>query len=305
MKTTDYYFSVLRVVPNVMRGERVNVGLVVFHPGGHDVTIHLHIIKDRLRALDPNLSAIKWDAWAMQAKESLTAIPVENRVHFLQTAFSPITTDTQTGWFKATSEEEVQDNIDGLLKRLVVSPQRVIRIENKGLPRTTKLQAELKNWFKAQKIMGKNMDDLSRSQIVSEYPVSLETDSYADFAFKNGALHVMETMDLRGVNYLSARLRNQAAFKSIVLDQAREVTQGGGQRIAVVSASDYSLVKPAIKMIERNADDVISMESQEDIDRLIRRLTEALHLTTQLSNPTLNLSHNKITDVAFNKMNPF
>jgi hypothetical protein len=286
MNITHYHFAVLRVMPNAMRGERFNIGLAVFHPD-QSVSLHLDVSRERLKALDPNLSVIKWDLWATQARDLLEQLPYEARLNWLKTAFTPITADAELGWFRAANDQEVRDNIESLLKRLVSRPRRLIRAERTKGSQPTRLQSQLKNWFKAQHILGKSMDDLAKNRIVEEYPVSIDTDSYADFAFKNGALHIIETMDLRGVDHLTARLRNQAAFKSIVLDQARDVTQGGGQRIAILAASDYGAVKSAVKMIERNADDVVSMDNPGDVDRLILKLSNALHLQNQIAPPQI------------------
>jgi hypothetical protein len=285
MSTDNCHFSVLRLMPNSMRGERLNVGLVVFHPN-QDVTVHLDVSQERLRSFDPNLAGINWDDWASQAVKILSDAPSDVRATLLKTAFGPITTDAELGWFRASNNVEVQDNVSSLLKRLVSRPVRLVKVGRTHSTRKTKLQTQLKNWFRVQKILGRSMNDLSNNQVVEEYPISIETDSFADFAFKNGALHIMETIDLRGVDHLTASLRNKAAFKSVVLDQAADVTGGGGQRIAIVAASNYAAIKPALKMIERNADDVVAVENHKDVDRLVRKLTEALHLTQML--PSLN-----------------
>ena len=284
MNYHDYRFSVLRVVPNAMRGERVNIGLAAFHPTGK-VTFHLSVNRDRLRALDPNLTAINWETWGAQAEELFSKLPEAARLQWLRTSMAPVTCDAELGLFRATPGDFALQ-VEDLLERLVLKPRRLLQKGQQRKRQPTQLQAQLKSWFKAEKIMGKGMDDITKHRIVEEYPISLETDSFADFAFKNGALHIMETLDLRNIDHLTNRIRNQAAFKSIVLDQARDVI-GHGQRIAIVAATDYLAVKPALKMIERNADDLISMDSQADIDRLVKRLTDALHLSEQLAAPTL------------------
>ncbi|USE78867.1 DUF3037 domain-containing protein [Cupriavidus gilardii] len=283
MTQTDFKFSVLRVIPNAVRGERVNVGLSTVDPSS-TVRIHLHVNRDRLRALDPNLTAIDWENWAEQAETLLNSLPESARTQWLCTGLAPVIADKEFGWFKA-SQDGYDTMVDQLLERLVLKPRKVAERRKSGR-QATHLQAQLRNWFKAEKIMGKSMDDLSRHRIVEEFPVSIETDSFADFAFKNGALHIMETLDLRHVDHLTARLRNQAAFKSVVLDQARDVV-GDGKCIAIVAATDYQAVKPALRMIERNADEVLSIDSPQDVERLATRLSEALHLPNLLVPPAL------------------
>lgn len=284
MNSSNHKFRVLRVTPNPIRGERLNVGLLVTNPEGK-FEVRLHVMRDRLAALDPNLTAIQWEDWAKHAKESIDQLPEELALAWIERGLSPVQADVHDGVFVASSAAEFEVQVQMLLERLVVKPSRQFRAPRSKGKQSTQLQAQFKNWFKSAQILGRTMEDISRRQIVQEYPVSLETDSFADFAFKNGALHILETLDLRGVDHLTPRLRNQAAFKSIVLDQASAVTTGGGQRIAVVAASDYGSVKPAIRLIERSADDLISMDSPNDVQRLVEHLTASLHLSGQLQMP--------------------
>jgi len=151
--------------------------------------------------------------------------------------------------------------------------------------RNNKLTRQLKDWFKQAKVMGRNMDDLSHSRIVEQYPVSVESDVYADFAYKNGHLHVIETLDLRGADHMTPGLRNNAAFKSITLDMARDVV-GQGKRIGIVSASNYANVKSAVRLFERNADELYSLESTDDVQRLADFLASGLHIDGKLLSPT-------------------
>lgn len=284
MNSSNHKFRVLRITPNLIRGERLNVGLLLMNPDGK-CEVRLHIVRDRLAALDPNLTAISWESWAKHVMETINQLPQELVPAWLERGLNPVHADSHDGVFIASSAAEFEEQVQMLLERLVIRPTRQHRAPRSKGKQPTQLQAQFKNWFKGAQILGRSMEDISRHQIVQEYPVSLETDSFADFAFKNGALHILETLDLRGVDHLTARLRNQAAFKSIVLDQASAVTVGGGRRIAVVAATDYASVKPAIRLIERSADDLISMDSPNDVQRLVEHLTVSLHLSGQLQMP--------------------
>lgn len=285
MTVRNYEFAVLRVVPNVMRGERVNVGIAVFDADGN-IGIHLDASKNRLCSFDPNLSAIKWDEWHTQVQQILASMPADSRSYWLAHGLHPVVADEKRGMFRA-DEESYEDNVQDLLRRLVSVPSREVRAQRRLSPQPAGLHAQWKGWFKAQHIMGKRLDDVANHQIVESYPVSADTNTFAEFAFKNGALHIMETLDLRHIDRLTQRQLNQAAFKSVVLDEAQELVRGGGRRIAVISATDYNAVRPAVRMVERMADDVIRMESTDDVSRLVRHIGRALHRTDQLDSTAL------------------
>ncbi|GHJ25962.1 MULTISPECIES: DUF3037 domain-containing protein [Streptomyces] len=49
-----FEYAVLRVVPRVERGERINAGVVVYCRATSFVAARVHLDEDRLRALDPS-----------------------------------------------------------------------------------------------------------------------------------------------------------------------------------------------------------------------------------------------------------
>jgi hypothetical protein len=50
-----FQYTVLRVVPDVARGERVNVGVVLYSPELRFIGARTHVDSERLRALAPDL----------------------------------------------------------------------------------------------------------------------------------------------------------------------------------------------------------------------------------------------------------
>ncbi|WP_250538673.1 MULTISPECIES: DUF3037 domain-containing protein [unclassified Caballeronia] len=286
MNDALYRFSVLRVIPNAMRGERINVGVAITHPNNR-VTVHLGANTDRLKALDPNLTAIRWKTWQEQASDTLQSMPPEARKFWLMHGMRPVVSDEEEGCFRTSEHETFDEIVSDLLRRMVDLPERVIRATKTKQVHSARLHSQLKSWFKGRHIMGSNIDDMNRRCIVEDYPVSRETDTFAEFAFMNGAVHVIETLDLRNVEQLTQRQRNQAAFKSVVLDEARAVTGSSGRRIAVVSATNYEAVRPALRIVERTADDVISMESRQDVLRFANHISRSLHLPSELESESL------------------
>lgn len=288
MNQHNYRFTVLRAVPSLMRGERVNVGIAVFHPDG-DVAVHVGITRNRSRSFDPRLGAIDWQVWQEQVHETLQELPLDSRKYWLMHGLSPIVADEEMGSFRVDGEMSYSDAVGDLLRRLVSVSVREHqpRLQVAQAPR---LKSQLKTWFKAQRIMGSSLDDLYNRRIVEAFPISDETDTVAEFAFMNGSVHVMETLDLRDISHLTQQQKNKAAFKSVVLHEARALPNVG-RRIAVVAATDYQTVRPVVRMVEHAADDMFHMESAEDVHRLVGYIGEALHQPSQLDARALVLPH--------------
>lgn len=276
MKSFDYF--VLRAIPDLVRGETLNVGLVIFV----DDTVSVRVGQEhwRLRALHPNFDALDITRWAQELEAELQTLPSnESRRFFLSSIGGPITIDEVPGQLIIENGTSLDELVDGIVRRLVTTPVKTF-----ATPGSSKIQSrsplsnQLKNWFRASHIFSTKVADLSKGKIVSGYPVSADEDLFADFALRNGSVHVIETLDLRGVERPTRALRGQAGWKSVLLDQSRRTLSADTKRIAVVSADDYPAVRPLIAMIERYADDLISIESGADRQRLADFISQSLHL---------------------------
>lgn len=276
-------FTVLRVQPDRMRGESVNIGLVVFLPGGA-VMARVEADMARLRALDANLPRLPiLQDLAQDIEARISALPTRDMQQLmLRDFYAPVRADEHLGSLEADTPEALEEHIEGMMNRLVRKPALTVRESAQRPRKPSKLDSQMKAWFKGAKLLGRHMDDLARHRIVESYPVAVDADAYADFAFKNGALHVIETLDLRGADHLTPGLRNTAAFKGVVLDMARDVV-GEGKRIGVVAAADYATMKGAVRLFERNADELFSLDSPADRQRLADLLARGLHLGTALA----------------------
>lgn len=286
MSTHTYPFAVLRVQPDPVRGESFNIGLVVFVDGKVIASIDENSM--RLRALDPDLAALPIWATLQQDIEGLTngLASVDTQHYLLKSMLAPVYADQKLGEITIGDGESIEDRIEQLMQRLIRRPQRTVhgsRSTRDG--RESKLNLYLRDWFKRANIYSRKVTDISNHRVVSGYPIVANNDLYAEFALKNGVVHIIETLDFRGHEKVNATVHKEAALKSIVLDQARHTLDQGSKRIAVIAASDYSAMRPAIGIVTKYADDVIAMSSSQDKQRLADFI--AMSLRTQTVLPTL------------------
>lgn len=269
-------FVVLRAVDKV-RGESVNAGIVLFTPDG--VMVGVAPTANRIKALHPDFAAVSLAAWREGLQSALKSFAVKlpdiaQQIAMLPLLCQPFTADTEPG-SALLNADNPQETLEALLTWQVLTRQATVRAKNGAPKRPTKLAAQMRTWFRNAKVFSSNAEDLSKGRVIANFPVAARDDLYADFAVKNGRLHVLETLDLRGVDHITASIRGDAAVKGITLDEAR--TAVDGERIAVVSASAFEIARPAIKMVERYASNVYVLESPKDKQAFVDFMHQALH----------------------------
>lgn len=286
MSNTAYPFAILRVHADALRGERMNVGLAIFTPNG--VRLFIEADKSRLAFLNPDLRAVPWDDLAAHGEEMLSTLhDIELLKHAIPAFLAPLVMDEQLGEIVMEDGEDIAERADELLTRLVRRPVSTFRVKRATSEhRASRLNATLRDWFKQAKLLSRNAADLPKHKVVSNYPISASSDLYAEFALKNGEVHVIETVDFRRHEKVTESVRKEAAIKSIILDQAKEVFGKKGKRIAVLAADDYGVMRSVVRLVTSYADDVITLESSADRQRLTDFIQKSLHTQQQI--PVLN-----------------
>ncbi len=283
-------FVLLRARPDDLRGEQVNVGLVLFTLEGPRV--YFEATMARLQALHPDFEALEPGRWVTELEQVLNMLGErEQQLLWLQGGLGSIRSDAALGWVEYESEADLHQIVNDLLERFVRMPHRTCAIQpqTQAAPRT-KLQAQLRDWFRATKIFSPRVEDLSRHRVVPSFPIDATEDLYADFALKNGAVHIIEALDLRGVDRITKGLRGETGMVAVLLDQSRRVLTPQSRRIAVIASNDYAVVRPLVNLVARYADDVIAVESASDRQRLADFLAASLLLEQGLAPIDLDTS---------------
>ncbi|MCI1193520.1 hypothetical protein MOJ79_16940 [Calidifontimicrobium sp. SYSU G02091] len=272
----------LLAIKHPTRGESLNVGLMLWAEGLP--RIFPATSAQRLAALDPNLPRLPVVAALLDGSlqdrlhAALQQQPDETgaRQTLLGLLLRPIVALPPAQIFAADSQE-LQERIGQILDLYVRRPALQVKAAHRPAKRASRLYNEIKLWLKQHHAFSTRVEDISEGKVVAHYPVNPQSGLYADLAVMNGALHAVEVLDLRGAQHLTPTLRGEAAIKGITLDAAREHLDG--RRIAVVSASDYAVARPAISLISRYADDLIDMTEPSGRQRLADFIAGALHRT--------------------------
>jgi len=121
-----FQYTVLRVVPNVERGERVNVGVVLYSPERKFLGARVHVDRERLAtiapdldfdALDKHLASLVAVADGAQDGGPIAQLPQSERFGALS---APSSTIVQPSEVHTGVCEEGSNELDELFQRLVL-----------------------------------------------------------------------------------------------------------------------------------------------------------------------------------------
>ena len=258
-----FNYAILQVIPDIRRGERVNIGIVVFKPDGLDIRV------SETRKLQA-LTAGSWDSEisaftaALKKLDRPEAKPDARlkAMSIVENQFSM----RKVGWFKAPTVGAYDATVQEILKELVTK-RRVARVRD-GSTVTAEISAVLR---KAE-ILGSKDDPMESGKVFRNYRVSHELE--ADFAQLNSAFHVAAVLDLRASRPQLA----QAALKAVVLDRAEAAFPDRKvHKIGVYAAAPARLeeLSDNLAVLRPYADDLVNWEDPHDRRFLERTFYDA------------------------------
>jgi hypothetical protein len=125
MAPSPFQYAMVRVVPDVERGECLNAGVIVFCRPRRFLAARVALDETRLRALDPDvdleavrahLSAVERIAAGDPSAGPIAALPASERFHWL---VAPASTIIQPSPVHTGLTENPEGELERLLRRLV------------------------------------------------------------------------------------------------------------------------------------------------------------------------------------------
>lgn len=267
MKSDSLPFSIVRYQIDILRQEVVNVGVVLFEDSGP--VVHLAPAQGKLLALNPNFSLGRVFDQARRLADALKSLwDDEQTIQQMVAFFSHGGSLSLTPPGVIQRQDRPIESITAELLHDLVEPPPKSRIQ---ATQKSRLHTELRNVFREGKILGSRPEDINKHLIVPNFPIDADTGLFAEFAIRNGQLHVTETIDFRTSSPSAKRLEAQA--KSLLFVEAEEKVGADDLRRYVVVTGASAQVQSSMNLLSRYADDFIVRESQEDW----RRYVDAMH----------------------------
>lgn len=187
--TTQFEYVVLRLSPDAMRGENVNVGLAIFPEHGLPI-VRITASIAKIRALDPSWTRVK--AAALQKEIArIAAIPPSTQGRIELISSFGYCLQGEPGFFfcsEARLEAEIRELSNQYIsnRKTQTSPQR-----------RNKLHQEMVSHFRNKSMLGSGVDDLQRHLVIPHFPIPGNPDLKGDFLYLNGGYHITQTLDYR------------------------------------------------------------------------------------------------------------
>ncbi|TLS77050.1 DUF3037 domain-containing protein [Mariprofundus erugo] len=263
-----FEYQLLLLEPDMIRGERINIGLIVYR--GNSVDIRMPGSLPKLRAIDPAFTPRAIE----KAKATLIEMANASTDIFKEVSLElgPIHT-SKIGWFNADGNDDYEAKVDDLLKRLVFAPVR----KKKRAP-ASRLVVSLKKEFQRKGFLGQSPEDISNHRIIPAYTISEEEGLKADFAYKNGVFHITTVADLRAKSSSLAEKQGRGALKAITMLHGKRKLGGKAYAVYAATANKEREVQPVIAMLEEYSDgNIYNFLSADDMTRYHRIVADHLN----------------------------
>lgn len=265
-----YDFAVLRLMPDVARGEAINIGIVVFQKGAVDVRVRPVITRARLLYPDFNQAMLQENLDILKRLASLDLSSAER--HRMLDSIGPLALG-QLGYFSVTDagEETYEANISRLLT-LLVAPARTHLAEARS---SSKLVSVIRKAFRHEKVLAAVGDAaaLAEHKIVPEWPLPNSTTLKADLALRNGIMRVCEIVDIGGSS--DTHFPSGLYEGVVTLDAAQQAADAQERVFAFRASGKAAKVDEALKIANLHATRIVNWDSATERDAFMNDWLEA------------------------------
>jgi hypothetical protein len=247
-----FKYAVITAIPDPRRGERVNIGIIVFLSDQLDI---------RFSDL-PKVTAIagggNWADYADRVAGRLRKrFSTDNDpARLIKRASEPIIRFSEIGWFSISDETLYEARVSDILETLVKKPRPETR------PKSSRINTEMAGEFRRANVLAGPRESLEDRKVVRDYYISKEEELRADFVVKNGAMHATATLDLRK----RAVHISHAALPALILDKAVKMFGSDTKRFGVYAAQQSTLpqFKAHLTILADYADNIYNWLDPDD-----------------------------------------
>lgn len=285
----SYKYAIAQFPTNSLRDERLNIALVIFSDETCEVKIPRSL--DKIRAisaavdLDATRSALEQIPELDRFVKSQGAVTADERLNAI--ANIAAVKFSSLGEFFAASAS-LYDRTTNLLISKLIEPEPAPLRENRV--RATRLLSDVKLAFKAERVLAHKGEGLETHRIIANH--KLAEGLPADLILKNGAMHVIQTVDASSEEIYARRTIASIAVSALVFEQARMnfgELETKSRLVYKATSAHESLIAPSLAAAEHQGATLINWESRDDRNRFIIELSS-------LAEPT-PLKGNKATPV--------
>lgn len=266
----SYDYCVLRFRPDALRGEVVNVGLVIF---ANRVDVRLTTQLAKAQALAPNLSLDGISEIADDIADLCEGMSTDDALMLLS-GFAPFTCSSK-GFFLA-EPDEYEIKVEQTMRWLVHPPRRPSVQEGRS-----RLFTEVRKEFDRFKMLGKDSDDLTKHhKVLASYPMPGEEDLQADFLLKNTYWHITQVIDYQTTPKSAHGKIKEIGLKAITIDQAPRLlgSEAKGYVLVRVPEEFEAIARPHLDLMSQYCTDIYRYDKEADRKSYWKRMAAAAKL---------------------------
>lgn len=226
---STYHYVVLRLATDNLRGEVINVGIVLFAADAKPRTIMMATL-NKLRALDSTWDSARLSAWATNIEAIVQSGDTATKIVRALGSFGFCDPDA-VGMFTAESDAQVAQNIAGIKADYVANKSSA---EKPQREKHTRLQTALRKQFEKMQVMGNNIGDIAQHLVVQNVPVPAYADLKSDFLYKNGDYRITQALDYHVAPDSLHNKLQEVCVKSTAAEMAFKAYGPKTLRLAVV-----------------------------------------------------------------------
>jgi len=252
-----YKYSVLMAIPDRGRGERVNVGILVYKQGELDIRVPE---TGKIEAL----TGRNWNSYidnvVVNLKNTYVTIGesmIENVAE--NPRIDPAFELSRGGAFLIFDERDYEPRVNEILNTLVITPKIIEKRSS-----VTRINTEISKLLGKLGLLGKSDEQLETHKVFRDREV--EDGLKADFVQKNGVMRITVTLDLRR----QTTGMKEAALKAITLDRAKFQYGDDSIRVGVYAVEDLSVpnVKAQLQIMEEYSTQMFNWQNPSEQRRL-------------------------------------
>ncbi len=279
----SFEFAVAQFRTQALRDERLNVAIVVMGP---ELQVYVPKSLDKLKAISASLQIenVREAVERLPELDRLIGSSEKSSLERLEdlTTIAPISF-SPVGSFHAENDEAYSRLVAQLMKQLVEPEQPSTKTAK---ARSTRLFADVKKAFASERVLARKGEGLDAHRIVLNQRLAEGLD--ADLLLKNGAMHVVQTVDASTDDASITRARNAIAVSALVFEHARMAYSEPTKARLVYRATSANErhLSPSLQAAEHQGAELINWESRDSRVRLIVELSS-------LAEPLADVAQNR------------
>jgi Protein of unknown function (DUF3037) len=270
--THSYNFSIIRLESDELRGERINIGALILKEVGIDLRLTRRMERVRAISAAVDLDSLNGLLGNLKGLDDLNrqsgiTDPIErlNKI----SRVGPLSL-SKPGTFVADTVDLYEQRVASLVKLLVEPEPSTGRLN----PKKTRLFSAIKDEFKRQRILARRSEGLESHRVVAG--VELADGLVADMILRNGAYHVIETVDASGDVHSFRKVVSDIGVAALVLERARMQFASSAMTSRLVFTASGVLervARPSLDAAEHQGAELINWSSTEDRVKFMRSIS--------------------------------